>query len=97
MLGELQRRTAMADGKIGLAKRPGALAEFLLQRPVLHLVDEVERPGTDLRLGAAASALRAAGAMKARPNSADSRAERWRVGMVGFLRMNAQADISIAL
>jgi hypothetical protein len=50
VLGELQRRAAMADGKIGLVKGPGALAQFLFQRPVLHPVDEVKGPGTDLRL-----------------------------------------------
>src|SRR5882757_4130406 len=50
VFGELQRRTAMADRKTGAVKRSGALAELLLQRPVLHLVDEVKRPRSDLRL-----------------------------------------------
>ena len=50
MFGEFQRCAAVADGKIGLAKRPGALAELLLQRPVLHLVDQIKRPRPDLRL-----------------------------------------------
>jgi hypothetical protein len=50
VLGKLQRGAAMADGKIGLAKRPGALLQRGLQRPVLHALDEVERAGTDLRL-----------------------------------------------
>lgn len=50
MLGKLQRCAAVADGKIGLAKRSGALAELLLQRPVLHLVDQIKRPRPDLRL-----------------------------------------------
>src|SRR3979411_3190078 len=50
VLGKLQRRAAVAEGKVGLAERPPALAEFRLQRPVLHLVDEVERTGPDLGL-----------------------------------------------
>ena len=50
MLGKLQRCAAVADGKVGLAKRPGALAELLLQRPVLHLVDQIKRSRPDLRL-----------------------------------------------
>ena len=50
MFGKFQRCAAVADGEIGLAKRPGALAELLLQRPVLHLVDEIERPRPDLGL-----------------------------------------------
>ena len=50
MFGEFQRCAAVADGKVGLAKRPGALAELLLQRPVLHLVDQIKRPRPDLRL-----------------------------------------------
>ena len=50
MFGEFHRCAAVPDGEIGLAKRPGALAELLLQRAVLHLVDEIERPRSDLRL-----------------------------------------------
>ena len=61
MLGKLQRRAAVADGKIGLAERPGALAELLLQRPVLHLVDQIERPRPDLRLARQGDVLRRGG------------------------------------
>jgi hypothetical protein len=50
MLGKLQRRAAVADREIASVERPGALAELRLQRPVLHLVDEVERARTDLRV-----------------------------------------------
>ena len=58
MLGKLQRCAAVADGKVGLAKRPGALAELLLQRPVLHLVDQIKRPRPDLRLARQGNVLR---------------------------------------
>ena len=58
MFGEFQRGAAMADGKVGLAKRPGALAELLLQRPVLHLVDQIKRPRPDLRLAGQGNVLR---------------------------------------
>ena len=58
MFGEFQRCAAVADGKIGLAKRPGALAELLLQRPVLHLVDQIKRPRPDLRLARQGNVLR---------------------------------------
>jgi len=48
----------MADGKVGLVERSGALRELRLERPVLHLVDQIERPRTDLRLARQRRSLR---------------------------------------
>ena len=61
VFGKLQRRAAVAEGKLGLVERPGALAEFGLERPVLHLVDEVERAGSDLGLARQRNALGSGG------------------------------------
>ena len=61
VLGKLHRRAAVADGKVGLAKRPGALGKLRLQRPVLHLVDEIERPRPDLRLARQRDVIRRGG------------------------------------
>ena len=73
MLGKFQRRAAVADGKIGLAERAGALGELLLQRPVLHLVDEIERPRPDLRLARQGDILRRGG--QHRGEQAEARSE----------------------
>src|SRR6266568_87335 len=51
----------MADREIGLVERPGALLKLFLQRPVLHLVDEVERPRADLGLAGQGYVLRRGG------------------------------------
>jgi hypothetical protein len=61
MLGKHQRGPAMADREVGFAERAGALRELLLQRPVLHLVNEVERPWSDLRLAGQGHVLRRCG------------------------------------
>ena len=61
MLGKLHRRAAVADGKIGLAEGAGALGELRLQRPVLHLVDKIERTRPDLRLARQGDILRRGG------------------------------------
>ena len=61
MLGKHQRRAAVADGEIALVERPGALAELLLQRAVLHLVHEIERPRPDLRFLGQRPILRSGG------------------------------------
>jgi len=56
-----QRGAAMADGKIGLAERAGALRQLLLQRAVLHLVHEIERPRPDLGFARQGHILRGGG------------------------------------
>ena len=61
MLGKLHRRAAVTYGKVGLAKRPGALGKLRLQRAILHLVDEIERPRPDLRLARQRDVIRGGG------------------------------------
>ena len=61
VFGELHRGAAVADGKVGLPKGSCALAELLLQRPVLHLVDQVKRPRPDLRFSRQGDVLRHGG------------------------------------
>ncbi len=61
VFGKFQRRTAVADGKIGLAEGAGALGKLCLQRTVFHLVHQVKRPRPDLRLARQGDILRGGG------------------------------------
>jgi hypothetical protein len=49
VLGELQRRAAVSDRKVGTVEGAGlALAQFVLERAGVQAVHEIERPRTEL-------------------------------------------------
>ena len=49
VLGELQRRSAMADGKVGAIERAVlALHQLVLKPALVHALDQVERPRAEL-------------------------------------------------
>ena len=55
----------------------------VLQRPVLHLVDEIKRPRPDLRLARQHDVVGKGGTAAVNSQRAAARAERWRMGMGG--------------